>query len=85
MGGTHLFRRLSDQEGVSVIGPTLQDDEFERFEITPIKEKDWVGSLFKFYIDDNKVAVYQYSNGGYLTKDTPPRVRRALPKSSRPR
>ena len=63
-----MLVRLSDQEGVSVIGPTPQDDQFERTEITPIKEK---GSLFKFYIGDKAVAVYQYSKGGYLTKLQP--------------
>ena len=66
-----MLVRLSDQEGVSVIGPTPQDDQFERFETTPIKEKDRVGSLVKFYIGDDKVAVYEYSNGGYLTKLQP--------------
>ena len=67
-----ILVRLTDQkEGVSVIGPTPLDDQFERIEITPIKDKGWMGSLFNFYIGDDKVAVYQYSEGGYLNKLQP--------------
>ena len=60
-----MLVRISDQmveEAVSVIGPTPLDDQFDRMEITPIKEKGlMVASLFNFYINDNKVAVYRYS------------------------
>ena len=61
-----MLVRISDQiveEAVSVMGPTTLDDQFNRMEITPIKEKGlMVGSLFNFYIDDDKVAVYRYSS-----------------------
>ena len=71
-----MLVRLSDS-GVSVIGPTPINDQFERIEIIPTKKKGSMGSLLKLYISyDNEpepklVAVYQYSEGGYLTKLQP--------------
>ena len=59
-----MLVRLSDQmleEAVSVIGPTTLEDQFNRIEIIPLKKKGlMVSSLFNFYIDNDKVAVYRY-------------------------
>ena len=68
-----MLVRLSGQmveEAVSVMGPTTLDDQFNHIETIPIKEKgSIVGSLFNFYIDDDKVAVYRYSSSKKFVQD----------------
>lgn len=68
-----MLVRLSNQmleEAVSVIGPTSLDDQFDHIEIEPIKKKgSMVGSLFNFYIDDDKVAVYKYLSSTKFVQD----------------